>query len=132
MAEKNKTHYDKHVTASELYKGDRVLVRLPVDLAFGLPLRDKADVTHSQYVKNLKSSLEESFRIAVENSKRMAEKNKTCYDKHVTASDLDRGDTVLVRGEERGKNKLADKSESESERALLPSVFAHTRNLSWC
>ncbi len=23
-------------------------------------------------------------------------------------------------------------SESESERALLPSVFAHTRNLSWC
>ncbi len=26
----------------------------------------------------------------------------------------------------------AFESESESERALLPSVFAHTRNVSWC
>ncbi|KAL0153919.1 hypothetical protein M9458_050768 [Cirrhinus mrigala] len=86
--------------------------RLPVDLAFGLPLKGKADVTHSQYVKNLKSSLEESFRIAVENSKRMAEKNKTRYDKHVIASELDNGDRVLVRSVRlRGKNKLADKWE---------------------
>ncbi|KAL1268489.1 hypothetical protein QQF64_033852 [Cirrhinus molitorella] len=86
--------------------------RLPVDLAFGLPLRGKADVTHSQYVKNLKSSLQESFRIAVEHSKRMAEKNKTCYDKHVTASELENGDRVLVRSVRlRGKNKLADKWE---------------------
>ncbi len=86
--------------------------RLPVDLAFGLPLRDKADVTHSQYVKSLKSSLEESFRIAAENSKKMAEKNKTRYDKHVTASELNKGDRVLVRSVRlRGKNKLADKWE---------------------
>ncbi|XP_026115221.1 uncharacterized protein LOC113093862 [Carassius auratus] len=86
--------------------------RLPVDLAFGLPLRDKANTTHSQYVKNLKSSLEESFRIAVENSKRMAEKNKTRFDKRVTASELDKGDRVLVRSVRlRGKNKLADKWE---------------------
>ncbi len=25
-----------------------------------------------------------------------------------------------------------DISEDQKERALLPSVFAHTRNLSWC
>ncbi|XP_065144555.2 retrovirus-related Pol polyprotein from transposon 412 [Paramisgurnus dabryanus] len=48
--------------------------RLPVDLAFGLPIKGKMDVTHSQYVKNLKSNLKESFRIAVENSKKMAGK----------------------------------------------------------
>lgn len=38
--------------------------RLPVDLTFGLPPRDKADVTVCQFVKNLKSSLEVSFWIA--------------------------------------------------------------------
>ncbi|RXN07449.1 Retrovirus-related Pol polyprotein from transposon 412 [Labeo rohita] len=42
----------------------------------------------------------------------MAEKNKTRYDKHVTASELDNGDRVLVRSVRlRGKNKLADKWE---------------------
>lgn len=86
--------------------------RLPVDLAFGLPLKDKADVTHSQYVKTLKSNLEESFKIAAKNSKRMADKNKTRYDKRVTASELNKGDRVLVRNVRlRGKHKLADKWE---------------------
>ncbi|XP_073721028.1 uncharacterized protein [Misgurnus anguillicaudatus] len=86
--------------------------RLPVDLAFGLPIKDKMDVTHSQYVKNLKSNLKESFRIAVENSKKMAGKNKARYDRHVVASVLEKGDRVLVRNVRlRGKNKLADKWE---------------------
>lgn len=82
--------------------------RLPVDLAFGLPLKSKGEITHSQYVKNL----EESFRIASENSKKMAERNKTRYDKFVRASTLHKGDRVLVRSVRlRGKNKLADKWE---------------------
>lgn len=86
--------------------------RLPVDLAFGLPLKSKGEITHSQYVKNLKAHLEESFRIASENSKKMAERNKTRYDKFVRASTLHKGDRVLVRSVRlRGKNKLADKWE---------------------
>lgn len=86
--------------------------RLPIDLAFGLPLKDEGRLTHSQYVKNLKSHLEESFRIASENSKKMGERNKARYDKRVTASTLHKGDRVLVRSVRlRGKNKLADRWE---------------------
>lgn len=86
--------------------------RLPVDLAFGLPLRDKDHTSHSQYVQNLKSNLEESFRIAAEHSKKMAGQNKTRFDRHVTVSQLREGDRVLVRNlRVRGKHKLADKWE---------------------
>lgn len=55
--------------------------RLPVDLAFGLPLKNEGEITHSQYVKNLKSQLEESYHIATEYSKMAAERYKTRYDK---------------------------------------------------
>lgn len=73
--------------------------RLPVDLAFGLPLKNEEEITHSLYVKNLKSRLEESFHIASENSKKMAEWNKTRYDKWVTASTLHKGDKVLAKSD---------------------------------
>ncbi len=69
---------------------------------------------HSQYVKNLKSHLEESFRIASENSKWMAERNKTWYDKSVRASTVHKGDRILVRSVRlRGKktNSLTDGKE---------------------
>ena len=86
--------------------------RLPVDLAFGLPLRDKEQTSHSQYVQNLKSHLEESFKISAEHTKKRAGYNKTRFDKHVTASQLKEGDWVLVRNLRlRGKHKLADKWE---------------------
>uniref|UniRef100_A0A3B3IN64 non-specific serine/threonine protein kinase n=1 Tax=Oryzias latipes TaxID=8090 RepID=A0A3B3IN64_ORYLA len=39
--------------------------RLPVDLAFGLPV-DHQPSSHSEYVRNLKSSLESSYKIATE------------------------------------------------------------------
>lgn len=41
--------------------------RLPVDLAFGLPVRDAASNSHSQYVQNLRSRLEESYQLASKN-----------------------------------------------------------------
>lgn len=85
--------------------------KLPVDLAFGLPLKDESKVTHSQYVKNLKSHLEERFRIARKNSTN-SQINKVRYDRKVTTSVLHKGDRVLVRSIWlRGKNKLADKWE---------------------
>lgn len=87
--------------------------RLPVDLAFGLPVRKKQHQSHSQYVQNLKSHLEESYRLATKTATKVAEKNKTRFDKHVTPSVLDIGDRVLVRNVRiRGKHKLADKWES--------------------
>uniref|UniRef100_A0A672GNT3 Gypsy retrotransposon integrase-like protein 1 n=1 Tax=Salarias fasciatus TaxID=181472 RepID=A0A672GNT3_SALFA len=87
--------------------------RLPVDLAFGLPVQNSQHVSHSDYVRNLKSQLEESYKIAMKNAAKIAQKNKTRFDRRVTASDLEVGDRVLVRNVRiRGKHKISDKWES--------------------
>lgn len=87
--------------------------RLPVDLAFGLPVQGGQQTSHAEYVQNLKSRLEDSYKIAIENAAKIARKNKVRYDRHVTASDLEAGDRVLVRNVRiRGKHKISDKWES--------------------
>lgn len=79
--------------------------RLPVDLAFGLPINNLQQ-SHSQYVKNLKSQLEESYQVATCNALKMADRNKTRFDKRITESTLEVGDHVLVRNVRlRGKCK---------------------------
>lgn len=50
--------------------------RLPVDLAFGLPLSGYTPDTHLQYVQNLKSYLEEGYRLAMENAQKLMARNK--------------------------------------------------------
>lgn len=86
--------------------------RLPIDIAFGLPQPNKPHLTHSQYVKQLKSYLEQSYVIAIKNSQKVAEKNKKRFDKIIRESTLDVGDRVLVRNLRlREKHKLADKWE---------------------
>lgn len=88
--------------------------RLPVDLAFGLPLKDGEFKSHSQYVQRLKSHLEESYKIATQNAAKTAARNKARFDSRVTASKLEAGDRVLVRAVRlRGKHKLADKWETD-------------------
>ena len=88
--------------------------RLPIDLAFGLPVTDNQTTSHSQYVQDLKSHLEESYKIATGNAEKVMQRNKARFDKHVTASELSVGDRVLVRNVRlRGKHKLADKWESD-------------------
>ncbi len=47
--------------------------RLPVDIAFG---KDGNTPSHFQYVKNLKARLEHSYKIAIQNARKVAEKNK--------------------------------------------------------
>ncbi|XP_067307362.1 uncharacterized protein [Pseudorasbora parva] len=87
------------------------LPRLPVDLAFGLPIEPPAK-SHSQYVKDLKDRLRESYEIAKRNAAKLAERNKRRFDERVVASTLEEGDRVLVRNVRlRGKHKLADKWE---------------------
>ena len=87
--------------------------RLPVDLAFNLPVREGQQVSHSEYVKALKSRLEESYKVAMENAAKVAHKNKTRFDRRVTASDLEAGDRVLIRNVRlRGKHKISNKWES--------------------
>ncbi|KAK7912833.1 hypothetical protein WMY93_013044 [Mugilogobius chulae] len=88
--------------------------RLPVDLAFGLPARDTPSTSHSQYVQNLRSRLEESYRLASRNAAKSAERNKTRFDQRVKPSVLEEGDRVLVRNVKlRGKHKLEDKWERD-------------------
>ncbi|CAL9686825.1 unnamed protein product [Knipowitschia caucasica] len=88
--------------------------RLPVDLAFGLPLNEDKSNSHLQYVQKLKSHLEDSYKLAMENSHKLMERNKVRFDRHVTASELNIGDRVLVRNIRlRGKHKLADKWEAD-------------------
>lgn len=87
--------------------------RLPIDIAFGLPVRERSATTHMQYVKNLKSYLKASYQLATANAKKVADKNKQRFDTRVRESTLEIGDRVLVRNVRlRGKNKLADRWES--------------------
>lgn len=86
--------------------------RLPVDLAFGLPVEKPVHEPHSKYVQSLKARLEESYKIAIQNASKSALRNKDRFDKRVKESTLEVGDEVLVRNVRiRGKHKLADKWE---------------------
>lgn len=87
--------------------------RLPIDLAFGLPIHTDKQ-THSQYVSDLKCRLEESYRTAASNAQKNADRNKIRFDKRVVDSTLDVGDRVLVRNVKlRGKHKLANRWEED-------------------
>ena len=87
--------------------------RLPIDLAFDVPLSHSDQKSHSQYVRALKAHLQESYQLAYENAAKAAERNKVRFDRRVTESTLDVGDRVLVRNVRlRGKHKLADKWEA--------------------
>lgn len=108
--------------------------RLPVDLAFGLPVCEGRPTSHSDYVQNLKSRLEESYKIAMDNSAKIARKNKARFDRRVTASDLEVGDRVLIRNVRiRGKHKISDKWESTihvvvSRASILPVYTVKPEN----
>ena len=94
--------------------------RLPIDIAFGLPVTNKPPLSHSLYVKKLKSHLEESYQVAITNSRKTAQKNKKRFDKVIRESTLDVGDRVLVRNLRlRTKHKLADKCE--------PTIYVITK-----
>lgn len=83
---------------------------LPIDVAFGLNPEGQRKVTHSEYVKKLRETLEESYRLAVEHSDKTALRNKQRYDLKVRESTLQVGDRVLVKNVGiRGKHKIADK-----------------------
>lgn len=88
--------------------------RLPVDLVFGLPVGNASSTSHSKYVQDLLSRLEESYQVASKNAAKSAERNKTRFDQRVKPSTLEEGDGVLVQNVRlRGKHKLEDKWEED-------------------
>ena len=54
--------------------------RLLVDMAFNLPVTNQKK-SHSQYVQDLKSHLEKSYRIANQNALKKCEQNKIRFDR---------------------------------------------------
>jgi hypothetical protein len=85
---------------------------LPIDLAFNVPLNSSNQKSHSEYVRALKTHLQESYQLASKNAAKNAAQSKIRFDRRVTESTLDVGDCVLVRSVRlRGKHKLADKWE---------------------
>ena len=71
--------------------------RLPVDLAFGIDLDASKRKSPRQYVREMKSRLQEAYATAAQNMDRRALKNKTRYDTSAYAAELEVGDRVLVR-----------------------------------
>lgn len=93
--------------------------RLPIDIAFNLPVREARSQSHSQYVQKLKSRLQESYKTATANADKLAQRNKQRFDTRVRETKLEVGDQVLVRNLRlRSKHKLADRWEPMVYRVL--------------
>lgn len=83
---------------------------LPIDVAFGIKPEGEKRISHVEYVKKLQESLQKSYKIAVEYSKKTALRNKQRYDLKMRESTLQAGDRVLVKNVGiRGKHKIADR-----------------------
>ena len=88
---------------------------LPIDAMFGLEVSDKVKrKSHREFVEEWKSSMEEAFKVANENSKKAGDYNKRHYDKGVKEVEIAEGDHVLVRNmrEKGGTGKLRNHWES--------------------
>lgn len=86
--------------------------RLPVDFILAISPDTGNPQTHSEYVKNLRQRLQESYSLATESAQKSRDRNKVRFDKKVRAAGLLVGDRVLVRKVNiRGKHKLADRWE---------------------
>uniref|UniRef100_A0A3Q1HDU2 Gypsy retrotransposon integrase-like protein 1 n=1 Tax=Acanthochromis polyacanthus TaxID=80966 RepID=A0A3Q1HDU2_9TELE len=86
--------------------------RLPIDLVLGTHPGRNSPKSYSDYIKNLRQNLQESYALAIEHSKKMGVKNKQRFDKTIRAAELFSGDRVLVKNVNiRGKHKLANRWE---------------------
>ena len=83
---------------------------LSIDAFLGLELGNVNGKNHQSYVEKLQKSLKYSYRVAAEESRKIAVKNKDYFDQKVKYSKLEIGDKVLVRKVGfKEKHKLADK-----------------------
>lgn len=64
------------------------MTKLPTDLIFGSSPSSETHKTYSEYVKKLRECLQESYELAVENSRKMNGKNKARCDLKVRAAQL--------------------------------------------
>lgn len=81
--------------------------RLPVDICFGISPDGMNEITHFQYVTNLKENLKQAYQLARREADKVHQRNKRLHDKRVSNQALDRGDRVLIKNLGlKGKHKL--------------------------
>ncbi|KAJ8381316.1 hypothetical protein SKAU_G00020940 [Synaphobranchus kaupii] len=102
--------------------------RLPVDIAFRLPVNKGNSGSYKRYTGNLKSCLEESYQIAIKNSQKIADRNKVTLS--VQESTLEEGEVLVRNVRLRNKHKLANNWESTVYQVLkrmgdLPVYVVH-------
>ncbi|KAG7507978.1 hypothetical protein JOB18_000230 [Solea senegalensis] len=96
--------------------------RLPLGFGFYLPAKDGVPQFHSQYVKNLRACLEESYQIATGDEQKVATKNKQAYTPWSWNEEEEAGEVESegrraekeAGGAERAKSEAEDE-ESEAE-----------------
>ena len=87
--------------------------RLPIDLILGR-IDEKGDGDYCQYISDLKSRLQDVYRLASHEADKARQHQKKTYDKKVRASVLEVGDRVLVkRLAFEGRHKLEDRWEQD-------------------
>ena len=88
--------------------------RLALEVALDI-VSEQEPKDYSQYVADLKSSLDEAYKLAQRKSDKSRQHQKAEYDKKVRAANLQEGDRVLVKILAfEGRHKLSDKWESDS------------------
>ena len=88
--------------------------RLPIDILMGLPEEEEKGETYTDFVSNLKSKLDYTYKLVTKEALWSSGKQKKQYDKKIRSSILNPGDHVLVkRTAFQGKHKLANKWEED-------------------
>ncbi|XP_052462953.1 uncharacterized protein LOC128020214 [Carassius gibelio] len=81
--------------------------RLPVDICFGTSADGMDDVSHSQYISNMKKDLKREYQLVMGEAEKVHQRNKRSYDKRVSFQSLNSGDRVLIKNLGlKGKHKL--------------------------
>lgn len=103
-------HESTKVTPFELMFGRKP--RLALDVTLGL-VSDTETKEYGEYVKDLKSSLKQAYKICQDNSNRARLNQKKQYDKKIKGATVEVGDRILVKILAfTGKHKISDKWES--------------------
>ncbi|XP_060085269.1 uncharacterized protein LOC132564648 [Ylistrum balloti] len=88
--------------------------RLPVDIAYGVDRNNDSTTSLSDYVDNLKTRLEESYKLASSFAYKAKDRQKAQYDKKKRGATIQVNDRVLVKILAfDGKHKLSDIWEEE-------------------
>ena len=88
--------------------------RLPIDHHFGLEGQEE-EVPYNEYITNLKTKLEESYKLASSRMLKAHKSSKDRYDKTIRGNLLSSGDRVLIKKTtfKEGKHKLANRWEDK-------------------